>query len=162
MYYYSIIEFVRSDAILKSDHFSFDRIDSSSHSKKIINLMFSKNNPNEIINDFVNLVDEICLNLIAKFDSNSKKFNYDTINFVSNFLLKFKEILLVMIIKIRNTETKISMSCDTLIEYMKSKIAIVESAFNTYCDSIINLSDEHLITIKDFKKWFNQLNSDLE
>lgn len=161
MYYCSIIEFVRSDAILKSDYFSFDRFDSSSHSKKIINLMLSKNNPNEILNDFVNLFDEICLYLIAKFDSNSKNFNYDTINFVSNFLLKFKEILLVMIIKIRNTETKICMSCATLIEYMKSKIAIVESAFNTYCGSIINLSDEHMITIKDLKKWFNQLNNDL-
>lgn len=123
--------------------------------------MFELELENELTLNIINFVDELIESTVSSLENHQSNFvNYAQFKLISNFLLKFKELLFVTILKLK--ELKIpNIFSHSLVGYFKSKLTVVECSVNNFIKSLEKITDDHSITFKNILKMFSDLKNDL-
>lgn len=128
--------------------------------KKMIKIMYEILCENDLALNIIEFADELAESTIAKMKNyQSMSVKYESFEIISKFLILFKELLLVSVLKLHNL--KITNICShSVIIHLKSKISFMESSINNYIESLENITEEHLITFKNILKMLSTLKND--
>lgn len=122
--------------------------------------MFELSCENNLVLNITKFADELVETTISKMKNYQNEFlKYEHFEIISKFLILFKELLLVSILKMQ--ELKItSIYSHSLIVHLKSKLTFMECSIHNFIESLGNITDEHLISFKNILKMFSNLNND--
>lgn len=114
--------------------------------------MFELKFENDLTLNVTNFIDDLVGKTVPALENRQNKLvDYAQFRLLSNFLLTFKELLFVTILKLK--ELKIpNIFSHSLIVYFKSKLIVVECSINNYIESLEIISDDHSIVFKNILK----------
>lgn len=114
----------------------------------------------DLVLNVTRFADELMETTILKMKNYQyENLKYENFEIISNFLIVFKELLFVSIVKLQ--ELKItSIYSHSLIIDLKSKLNFMEFSIHNFIESLRNIADEHLIIFNNILKMFSNLNND--
>lgn len=114
----------------------------------------------DLVATIINFADELVDEITSALKHYQLKFaNYEIFNVISTFLITFKELLLVSVLKLKNLGIT-SISSHDSITYLKSKLTFIEYSVQNFASSLENITEEHKSVFKDILEFFSSLNND--
>ena len=114
----------------------------------------------DLVLNITEFADELVEKTISKMKNYQNEFlKYEIFEVISKFLILFKELLLVSIVKLQDLKIT-SIHSHSLIIHLKSQLTFMECSIHNFIESLANATDEHLITFKNILKMFSNLNND--
>ena len=130
------------------------------HHIKMKKLMFEIQNENDLTLNITNILNELVETNISSFANNKNVFvKYDHFKLISDIVIKFKELLLVAMLKLK--ELKIfNIHSHSLITHLKSNLEFMELSIHEFIKSLENVTDEHFIAFSHILKMLSNMKND--